>query len=142
MIRLIVQDDALTIYEEVHRSREHLQNLIWSATATAESVAIFVNTLIKDEKRSLYGIFHNDIFCGCVEIRYFDTYAEIGYWLGLEHRGKNILQNSLRELKKMLQIAYMTAKVKHNNVKSYQILHSIFDMEEVSRDDIWIYLSS
>lgn len=142
MIRLIVQEDALTIYEEVHRSREHLKNLIWSSTATAESVASFVEALIQAEKRSLYGIFHEDKFCGCVEIRYFDEHAEIGYWLGVEHRGKHILQDNLRELKNMLHIAHMTAKVKHNNVKSYQILHSIFDMEAVSKDDTWIYLSS
>lgn len=142
MIRLITQEDAKAIYEEVNRSREYLKNLVWSATATPQSVDNFVSTLIKAENRSLYGIFDNEQFCGCVEIRYFDEHAEIGYWLGFEHRGRHLLQDNLRQLKNMLKISHMTAKVKHNNIKSYQILHSIFNMEEVSKDDTWIYLSS
>lgn len=142
MIRLIVQEDSHDIYEEVNYSREFLKNLIWSASATPESVSTFVNNLIVAKNKSLYGIFKEDNFCGCVEVRYFDEYAEIGYWLGINYRGKDILQKALLELKGMLDIKSMTAKVKHNNIKSYQILHSIFNMETISKDDTWIYLSS
>lgn len=142
MIRLITHQDIDAIYREVDKSRYYLQNLVWSATATTESVALFVQNLLISNTKQLYGIFHDDNFCGCVEIRHFEKHAEIGYWLGLDYRGQHILQDALKELKGLIADEHMTAKVKHNNVKSYQILHSIFNMEKTSTDDTWVYLSS
>ena len=142
MIRLITPHDTDAIYREVDRSRDYLQNLVWASTATPESVALFVQTLLNSNTKQLYGIFHDNNFCGCVEIRHFEKHAEIGYWLGFDYRGKHILQDALKELKSLISDEHMTAKVKHNNVKSYQILHSIFNMEKTSTDDTWVYLSS
>lgn len=144
-IRLLTLDDAQHVYNEVNESRKHLQNLVWASTASRQSVEDFLLLLVNHPDRHLYGIFHNDQFCGCIEIRDKKDSSEIGYWLWYKFRGRGILQNALIQLKKNLffsQHNHFTAKVKIKNIKSYTILHSIFNMEKMHQDDVWIYLSS
>lgn len=142
MIRELTPDDAAAVYAQVDASRDYLANLTWAHSASLQSVTQFIQAAIASPSRKVYGIFEDGEFCGCIELRQFQDHCEIGYWLGYAFRGRHVLQGALGELKNQVSWEHMTAKVKHNNHRSYHILHSIFNMEEVRQDETWRYLQS
>lgn len=142
MIRLIKHQDIVKIYEEIDGSREGLAPLVWAENTTMESLKEFLDCKIDSVNHKLYGIFDEDCFCGCIELRNKGGHDEVDYWLGVRYRGVGLMNKSLVDLMSLNVGRIFKAKVRHENLKSKNTLITAMNMKVESEDDEWIYLST
>lgn len=141
IIKKLSVEDAPTVYKLIDQSREQLQNLQWTQSATLESVVEFIKSK-ECSADQLYGIYHSKTFAGCIEIRRKEWYHELGYWLGFDFRGYGIMHLVTKYLVDNLinNTDYpICAKVKRENKSSLSILHNA-GLNIVGSDETWNYL--
>ena len=136
-------NDAYILYSLIDDSRQYLQNLVWSKSATLESTQKFLKEKINSEDE-VFGIFFNNILTGILEVRKKENLLELGYWLGNKYRCLGIMKFSVKKLvDQKIKDNGIIAHIRKNNFSSHKILLFAgfeYDYSEIIENEEWIYL--
>lgn len=111
-IRLLMRKDASQLFQLIDQCRNDLRQWFsWvdSMQTKSDCVEVISRWLVEfaSETAINVGIFEHDRLVGIVGVHHFDYVnkkTSLGYWLGVEHRGKGMMTKAV---KKMVEMAFV-----------------------------------
>lgn len=136
---------ASELYLVIDKSRAYLKNLVWAADATEKSTHEFL-TAKAASADTVYGIYVNADLVGTLELRDRDGVYELGYWLGVGHRGQGVMVQAVEPLVTVKKyIKPVTAHIRAGNHASMSVLTRSGLTEhhrEMWQGEEWIHYST
>jgi RimJ/RimL family protein N-acetyltransferase len=98
IVEPLVESDINDMYQAVHDSRDHLEELDWLRHTDAQQFVQHYKAILAMSALSIFAIRVNGQFAGAVELQDHGDHMILGYWLGLQYRGQGIATQAVGQV--------------------------------------------
>jgi len=137
------ESDIADMYQQVQRSCDTLTELGWLAQADWELFYRHYYTIITHKKLDIFAIRVDGEYAGSVESKDCADHYQIGYWLGVDYRGRGIATEAIQSVLNQLDGRTVMADTLIENKASCRVLERLgFKLERTGEKNYFYRLSS
>ena len=137
------ESDLEDMYQQICSSRDHLIDLGWVAQCSWQRFYQHYQAIIVQKKLAIFTVRVDGQIAGAVEVADKLDHYVVGYWLGINYRGKGIATEAVKSVINQLDSKPIVADTLIENPASSQVLERLgFKLEKNSETNCFYRLTA